>query len=104
MCVGSSIQDQIDKRFVFSRALFFWRGQPRGEERSLGWKLRQPPDHSRLAILRLSGTACGRVAVRAATGRYGALTVSVKMLVYTETAPDQTMGHQLRPPSHAPNA
>jgi len=32
---------KIDKRFVFSRAIFFWRGRPRGEERSLGWKLRQ---------------------------------------------------------------
>ena len=34
----------------------------------------------------------------------GVLAVSVKVLVYTETAPDQTMGHQLRPPSHARNA
>jgi putative transposase len=33
--------DEIDKRFVFSRAIFFWRGRPRGEERSLGWKFRQ---------------------------------------------------------------
>jgi putative transposase len=33
--------DEIDKRFVSSRAIFFWRGRPRGEERSLGWKLRQ---------------------------------------------------------------
>ena len=26
--------DQIDKRFVFSRAIFFWRGRPRGETSS----------------------------------------------------------------------
>jgi len=31
----------MDKRFVSSRVIFFWRGRPRGEERSLGWKLRQ---------------------------------------------------------------
>lgn len=35
------VTDEIDKRFVFSRAIFFWRGRLRGEERSLGWKLRQ---------------------------------------------------------------
>src|SRR5208337_695394 len=33
--------DEMDKRFVSSRVIFFWRGRPRGEERSLGWKLRQ---------------------------------------------------------------
>jgi hypothetical protein len=33
--------DEIDKRFVISRGIFFWRGRPRGEERSLGWKFRQ---------------------------------------------------------------
>ena len=33
--------DEIDKRFLRSRAIFSLRGRPRGEERSLGWKLRQ---------------------------------------------------------------
>ena len=33
--------DEMDKRFVSSRVIFFWRGRPRGEERCLGWNLRQ---------------------------------------------------------------
>jgi hypothetical protein len=33
--------DEIDKRFLRSHAIFSLRGRPRGEERSLGWKLRQ---------------------------------------------------------------
>jgi putative transposase len=33
--------DEIDKRFLRSRAIFSLRGRPRGEERSLGWKLCQ---------------------------------------------------------------
>jgi hypothetical protein len=33
--------DEIDKRFFAPRAIFSPRGRPRGEERSLGWKLRQ---------------------------------------------------------------
>ena len=33
--------DEIDKRFLRSRTIFSLRGRPRGEERSLGWKLRQ---------------------------------------------------------------
>jgi transposase-like protein len=33
--------DEIDKRFASRRAIFPLRGRPRGEERGLGWKLRQ---------------------------------------------------------------
>jgi putative transposase len=33
--------DEIDKRFFRLRAIFSPRGRPRGEERSLGWELRQ---------------------------------------------------------------
>jgi hypothetical protein len=33
--------DEIDKRFASWRAIFSLRGRPRGEERGLGWKLRQ---------------------------------------------------------------
>ena len=33
--------DEIDKRFASRRAIFSLRGRPRGEERGLGWKLRQ---------------------------------------------------------------
>jgi hypothetical protein len=33
--------DEIDKRFLRSRAIFSSRCRPPGEERSLGWKLRQ---------------------------------------------------------------
>jgi hypothetical protein len=40
-CGAADHTDEIDKRFVSSRAIFFWCGRPHGEERSLGWKLRQ---------------------------------------------------------------
>ena len=33
--------DEIDKRFLSSRAMFSTRGRPRGEDRRLGWKRRQ---------------------------------------------------------------
>ena len=33
--------DEMDKPFVSRRAIFRLRGRPRGEERGVGWKLRQ---------------------------------------------------------------
>jgi transposase-like protein len=34
--------DEMDKKFVCRRrAILLWRGRPRGEERGVGWKLRQ---------------------------------------------------------------
>src|SRR4051794_34823015 len=33
--------DEMDKPFVSRRAIFRRRGRPRGEERGVGWKLRQ---------------------------------------------------------------
>ena len=35
------ITDEMDKPFVSRRAIFRLRGRPRGEERGVGWKLRQ---------------------------------------------------------------
>jgi putative transposase len=32
--------DEIDKHFLVSRAIFSWRGRPRGEEWRFGWKRR----------------------------------------------------------------
>ena len=42
--------DEIDKRFLSSRAIFLARGRPRGEDRRLGWKRRQAA-YSCLAVL-----------------------------------------------------
>jgi putative transposase len=61
--------DEIDKRFLSSRAIFLARGRPRGEDRRLGWKRRQAA-YSCLAVLgRPRTSSFGRRVCQAPTKR-----------------------------------